>query len=69
MVYGDKRDYPKIDIQEKRRDGEWKYTCSTTWSNTCEEAAKEYCKLTSRSEDRVRAVRNGTEESRIGRQP
>jgi hypothetical protein len=33
MAYGDKRDYPKIDIYV---DGN--YRTSTTWSRTCREA-------------------------------
>jgi hypothetical protein len=37
MKYGDKRDYPKIDIYV---DG--KYVGSTTWSNSCREAKEKY---------------------------
>ena len=32
--YGNKRDYPKIDISANGR-----YICSTTWSKTCRQAA------------------------------
>lgn len=39
MVYGDKRDYKKIDIFV---DG--KYVCTTTWSKTCKDAVKHYHK-------------------------
>ena len=37
MAYGDKRDYPKIDIF-------WygKYTVTTTWAKTCKEAKQKY---------------------------
>lgn len=37
MEYGDKRDYPKIDIYVN---GE--YRVSTTWSATCREARKRF---------------------------
>lgn len=37
MAYGDKRDYPKIDIYV---DGN--YRCSTTWSRTCREAVENF---------------------------
>ncbi len=37
MVYGDKRDYPKIDIYV---DGFYKG--STTWLKTCKEACERY---------------------------
>jgi len=37
MAYGDKRDFPKIDIYV---DGN--YVCSTTWSRTCKEAVANY---------------------------
>jgi len=36
-AYGDKRDYPKIDIYE---DG--KYVATTTWAKTCKEAEEKY---------------------------
>jgi len=38
MAYGDKRDYPKIDILS--HDG--KYLCSTTWARTIREAEQRY---------------------------
>lgn len=37
MNYGDKRDYPKIDIYVHG-----KYACSTTWARTCKEAVDRY---------------------------
>lgn len=37
MAYGDKRDYPKIDIMVKGR-----YVCSTTWVKTCREAKERF---------------------------
>ena len=37
MNYGDKRDYPKIDIYVNRN-----YRCSTTWAKTCEEAVERF---------------------------
>ena len=37
MKYGDKRNYPKIDVI---RDGQ--YECSTTWACTCKEAVERY---------------------------
>lgn len=43
MVYGDKRDYRKIDIytQIGFSDG-YKYQGSTTWSATCREAKERF---------------------------
>jgi hypothetical protein len=41
MTYGDKRDYPKIDIFVMRSHG-WEYQCSTTWARTCKEAKEKY---------------------------
>lgn len=41
LKYGDKRDYPKIDLYE-RREGRWLYVSSTTWSRTCAEAKARY---------------------------
>lgn len=37
MNYGDKRDYPKIDIYVHG-----KYACSTTWARTCKQAVNKY---------------------------
>ena len=37
MKYGDKRDYPKIDIYVNRI-----YRCSTTWAKTCKEAVAKF---------------------------
>lgn len=37
MAYGDKRDYPKIDISVNGQ-----YVCSTTWSKTPREAVQNY---------------------------
>lgn len=42
--YRDKRDYPKIEIFEARRNGEWHYVATTTWARTLTEAKQEYCK-------------------------
>ena len=39
MAYGDKRDYPKIDIYVNEG-----YVCSTTWARTCYEAIQEFKK-------------------------
>ena len=36
-MYGDKRDYKKIDIYINK-----KYVCSTNWANTCKKAVKEW---------------------------
>lgn len=45
--YGDKRDYPKIDIYAKTFNGirhvkAGKYLCTTTWSKTCRDAVERY---------------------------
>ena len=37
MAYGDKRDFPKIDISV---DGE--YVATTTWARTCREAVERF---------------------------
>jgi hypothetical protein len=37
MQYGDKRDYPKINIYVNRN-----YRCSTTWAATCKEAVEHF---------------------------
>ena len=37
MNYGDKRDYPKIDVYVNRS-----YRGSTTWCKTCKEAVERY---------------------------
>lgn len=43
MTYGNKRDYRKIDIYVKNAGGKtYNYVASTTWCNTCKEAAKRY---------------------------
>lgn len=39
MAYGDKRDYPKIDIYYNQD-----YVGSTTWAATCREARERYAK-------------------------
>ena len=41
LQYGDKRDYPKINIYA-RHDGRSDYLCSTTWARTCREAEEQY---------------------------
>lgn len=38
MAYGDKRDFPKIDIWVRGKG----YQASTTWARTCAEAALRY---------------------------
>ncbi len=45
MAYGDKRDYPKIDIYLKS-DSQLghRYLASTTWVKTCREAKEHYAK-------------------------
>ena len=46
VSYGDKRDYPKIDLfvfsEGLKR---WEYVGTTTWSRTCREAADNLAKL------------------------
>ena len=37
MTYGDKRDYPKIDLYVDST-----YVASTTWSRTCKEAVQRF---------------------------
>jgi hypothetical protein len=37
MAYGDKRDYPEIELFV-RHGKKWSYTAATTWSRTCKEA-------------------------------
>lgn len=41
MAYGDKRDYPKIDIYVAS-EGHYKYVGTTTWSKTLKEAKAKY---------------------------
>jgi hypothetical protein len=46
MVYGDKRDYRKIDIYKRDAlTGRYAYICSTTWARSCREAMARYCQL------------------------
>ena len=52
MSYGDKRDYPKIDIYVS---GE--YTCTTTWARTLKEAKERYVALLEVDPSEVRAYR------------
>jgi hypothetical protein len=42
MAYGNKRDYPKIDIYIKTDSNQWIYRCSTTWAKTCKEAVARF---------------------------
>lgn len=43
MTYGNRRDFPKIDIYAKRAKGQpLKYLCSTTWARTCRKAVERY---------------------------
>lgn len=44
MNYGNKRDYPKIDLYLKRKEGPL-YLCSTTWAKTCKEAVARYVEI------------------------
>lgn len=37
MKYGDKRDYPKIDVYVNGQ-----YECTTTWAKTCKEAKEKF---------------------------
>lgn len=70
MAYGDKTDYPKIDIQYKRKDGRWYYICSTTWSPTCEDAATRFIERNETySKDDIRATFKDSESSVAGRNP
>ncbi len=42
-MYGDKRDYPKIELYTMSPStGEWQYAGTTTWSRTCKEAAQRF---------------------------
>lgn len=46
MKYGDKRDYPKIDLLTMSPStGRWQYAGTTTWSRTAKEAAQRFKKL------------------------
>lgn len=42
MSYGNKRDYPKIDMSVRGDNGEWRYAASTTWAKTCKEAKERF---------------------------
>lgn len=45
MNYGDKRDYPKINIFVRHHNGKesyFAYAASTTWAKTCKEAKERY---------------------------
>lgn len=46
MTYGNKRDFPKIDLFVRRKaDGPkapWVYAASTAWARTCREAVERY---------------------------
>lgn len=44
MMYGDKRDYPKIDLYLRgaTKHERTNYLCSTTWARTCKEAVQKY---------------------------
>ena len=42
-MYGDRRDYPKIDLYVRDKSGKgWEYAISTTWARTCKEAVDAY---------------------------
>lgn len=55
MAYGDKRDYPKIDIYRKLDRGGMEYICSTTWARTCREAREVICARHGYAESEIRA--------------
>jgi hypothetical protein len=40
--YGDRRDYPKIEIFVKDKDGVFQYKSTTTWAKTAKEAKEQY---------------------------
>ena len=63
FVYGDKRDYPKIDLYVKNlRLGEWLYVGSTTWARGCREAKKKY--VETHPETSIKLVRAEFDERR-----
>ena len=42
-MYGDKRDYPKIDLYVRNKEnGIFEYVGSSTWAKTCKEAKARY---------------------------
>lgn len=41
MTYGDKRDFPKIDLYTRQPEG-FVYVACTTWARTCREARERY---------------------------
>ena len=46
MTYGDKRDFPKIDISRRgTKATPPKYLATTTWAKTCKEAIARYAEL------------------------
>lgn len=57
--YGDKRDYPKIDIYTRLGHGQlWRYCCSSTWSRTCREAKEVFTRKNSAyTESNVKACK------------
>jgi hypothetical protein len=43
--YGDRRDYPKIDLWvQSPSTGQWNYVATTTWARTCREAVAHFKK-------------------------
>lgn len=57
MAYGDKRDYPKIDIYVRRSPGgrEFDWIGVTTWAATCREAREQYAERNGIDVKNVRA--------------
>ena len=49
MAYGDRRNYPKIEIFVDND-----YFATTTWSKTCRAAKQEFCKRYNIAESRVK---------------
>lgn len=54
VKYGDKRDYPKIDIYLNG-----KYVCSTTWSKTLKDAVRVYADKNKLSTKAIKAEKAG----------
>lgn len=53
MAYGDKRDYPKIDIYG-RINGQWRYLKSTTWARSLKEAKERFCAASGNAPDSIK---------------
>jgi hypothetical protein len=63
-VYGEKRDYPKIDLFTRtlcptcRALSDWRYVGSTNWARTCREAVDRYHACMGLERGTVRAQRS-----------